>query len=110
MTPNRVYTRSLVGDRRVEGDIGRVVGDQGVRRRESLDRRAVPSHEHGTLLGPVNVQHSAVNPDGTDGLTGLVAGLPPTSSYELIRVLADGDLVVTEVSSREGRDPLLRRS
>lgn len=48
------------------------------------------------LFGPVYVQHSALGPDGTDGLKGLVAGLPPTSGYALIRVLADGDLVVTE--------------
>lgn len=48
------------------------------------------------LFGPVYVQHSALGPDGTEGLKRLVASLPSTSGYELIRVLADGDLVVTE--------------
>lgn len=48
------------------------------------------------LFGAVYVQHSALGSDGPDGLKGLVAGLPSTSGYELIRVLADGDLVVTE--------------
>ena len=47
-------------------------------------------------FGPVYVQHSALGPDGVDGLKGLLASLPETSSYELVRVLADGDLVVTE--------------
>lgn len=47
-------------------------------------------------FGPVYVQHSALGPDGVDGLRGLIARLPATSSYDLVRVIADGDLIVTE--------------
>jgi predicted SnoaL-like aldol condensation-catalyzing enzyme len=48
------------------------------------------------LFGPVYVQHSALGPDGVRGLKGLVAQLPKSSSYQLVRVLGDGGLVVTE--------------
>ncbi|MGH1550436.1 nuclear transport factor 2 family protein [Leifsonia poae] len=48
------------------------------------------------LFGPVYVQHSALAPDGVDGLRGLVSQLTEANGYELRRVLADGDLAVTE--------------
>ena len=48
------------------------------------------------LFGPVYVQHSALAPDGVDGLRGLVSGLTEANGYELLRVIADGDLAVTE--------------
>ncbi|CAO5179044.1 SnoaL-like domain-containing protein [Frankia sp. AiPs1] len=38
-------------------------------------------------------QHSALVPDGPEGLRALVTGLPAGFRYELHRVLADGDLV-----------------
>ncbi|GAA2231543.1 nuclear transport factor 2 family protein [Herbiconiux moechotypicola] len=48
------------------------------------------------VFGPVYVQHSALGPDGVDGLKGLIGRLPAASGYELVRALADGELVVTE--------------
>jgi predicted SnoaL-like aldol condensation-catalyzing enzyme len=48
------------------------------------------------VFGPVYVQHSALGADGVEGLKGLVSRLPETSGYELVRVIADGELVVTE--------------
>lgn len=50
----------------------------------------------GDLFGPVYVQHSALAPDGIDGLRGLVSRLTEANGYELVRVIADGDLAVTE--------------
>ncbi|MFI9489653.1 nuclear transport factor 2 family protein [Promicromonospora sp. NPDC052451] len=47
------------------------------------------------LFGPVYVQHSALAPDGIEGLRGLVSGLSESAGYELVRALADQDLVVT---------------
>ncbi|MDH6182564.1 putative SnoaL-like aldol condensation-catalyzing enzyme [Microbacteriaceae bacterium SG_E_30_P1] len=47
------------------------------------------------FFGPVYVQHSALGVDGLPGIRGLLAGLPDGFRYELVRVLADGDLVVT---------------
>lgn len=47
-------------------------------------------------FGPVYVQHSALGADGVDGLKVLVSSLPDTAGYELVRVIADGELVVTE--------------
>ncbi|MEU4163118.1 nuclear transport factor 2 family protein [Actinoplanes sp. NPDC026670] len=44
-------------------------------------------------VSPTYRQHSALAPDGPDGLRGLVAGLPDGFRYEPHRVLADGDLV-----------------
>jgi len=48
------------------------------------------------LFGPIYVQHSALGADGVVGLKALVSSLPETAGYELTRVLADGELVVTE--------------
>src|SRR5690349_13747726 len=48
------------------------------------------------LFGPVYVQHSALAPDGVDGLRGLVSGLTAANGYELVRVIADEELAVTE--------------
>lgn len=48
------------------------------------------------VFGPVYVQHSALGSDGVEGLKGLVGRLPGSSGYELVRVIADGELVVTE--------------
>jgi predicted SnoaL-like aldol condensation-catalyzing enzyme len=48
------------------------------------------------LFGPVYIQHSALAPDGTPGLRGLVSGLSADSHYDLVRILSDGDLVVTQ--------------
>lgn len=48
------------------------------------------------LFGPVYTQHSALAPDGTPGLRGLVSGLSADSHYDLVRILGDGDLVVTQ--------------
>ncbi|MBN9239924.1 MAG: hypothetical protein BGO97_09505 [Micrococcales bacterium 70-64] len=46
-------------------------------------------------FGPVYVQHSALGVDGLEGVRTLVASLPANFAYELVRVIADGDLVVT---------------
>jgi predicted SnoaL-like aldol condensation-catalyzing enzyme len=48
------------------------------------------------LFGPVYVQHSALAPDGVDGLRGLVARLTDANGYELVTVIADGELAVTQ--------------
>ncbi|WP_378144585.1 nuclear transport factor 2 family protein [Cnuibacter sp. UC19_7] len=48
------------------------------------------------LFGPVYIQHSALAPDGTQGLRGLVSGLSADSRYDLVRILSDGDLVVAQ--------------
>lgn len=48
------------------------------------------------VFGPVYVQHSALGADGVDGLKVLVSSLPETAGYSLTRIIADGDLVVTE--------------
>ncbi|MGX5682355.1 nuclear transport factor 2 family protein [Schumannella luteola] len=47
------------------------------------------------FFGPVYVQHSALGVDGLDGIRGLMANLPPAFHYELVRSIAEGDLVVT---------------
>lgn len=41
------------------------------------------------------VQHSTTVGDGLEGLRAFVAGLPDQFRYEQVRVLAEGDLVVT---------------
>lgn len=46
-------------------------------------------------FGPEYRQHSALAPDGIEGLRGLVAGLPDGFGYELVRVFGEGDLAVT---------------
>lgn len=48
------------------------------------------------LFGPVYVQHSALAPDGVDGLRGLVSRLTDANGYERLHVIADGELAVTE--------------
>lgn len=47
------------------------------------------------FFGPVYTQHSALGVDGLDGIRTLLAGLPENFEYTLVRVLGDGDLVVT---------------
>ncbi|GAA2752736.1 nuclear transport factor 2 family protein [Amnibacterium kyonggiense] len=47
------------------------------------------------LFGPVYRQHSALGVDGLAGVRALLDHLPPGFGYELLRVVADGDLVVT---------------
>lgn len=47
------------------------------------------------FFGPVYTQHSALGVDGVDGLRALLDRLPAEFSYRLLRVIADGDLVVT---------------
>lgn len=48
------------------------------------------------LFGPVYIQHSALAPDGLDGLRGLVSRLTDANGYQLVRVIADDRLAVTE--------------
>jgi predicted SnoaL-like aldol condensation-catalyzing enzyme len=45
-------------------------------------------------------QHSALAPDGPEGLRGLVATLPDGFRYEGARVIADGDLVALDADGR----------
>lgn len=47
------------------------------------------------LFGPRYTQHSALGVDGLEGVRALVARLPEAFSYELVRILADDDLVLT---------------
>lgn len=48
------------------------------------------------LFGPLYVQHSALAPDGLAGLRGLVSQLTDANGYQLVRVIVEGDLAVTE--------------
>jgi predicted SnoaL-like aldol condensation-catalyzing enzyme len=48
------------------------------------------------LFGPVYIQHSALAPDGVDGLRSLVSQLTDANSYALLHVIADDTLAVTE--------------
>lgn len=53
-------------------------------------------------------QHSALAPDGPEGLRGLVASLPADFRYEGARVIADGDLVALHGTYHGfGPDPLV---
>ncbi|MFG3340767.1 nuclear transport factor 2 family protein [Glycomyces sp. NPDC048151] len=53
-------------------------------------------------------QHSALAPDGQEGIRGLVQGLPEGFSYEGVRVIADGDLVALHgIYHGFGPDPLV---
>jgi predicted SnoaL-like aldol condensation-catalyzing enzyme len=53
-------------------------------------------------------QHSALAPDGPEGLRGLVANLPDGFRYESARIIADGDLVALHgVYHGFGPDPLV---
>jgi predicted SnoaL-like aldol condensation-catalyzing enzyme len=53
-------------------------------------------------------QHSALAPDGPEGLRGLVATLPDGFRYEGARVIADGDLVALHGTYHGfGPDPLV---
>lgn len=54
------------------------------------DPRAIEDY-----FGPVYTQHSALGVDGVEGLRGLLERLPANFSYRLLRILGDGDLVVT---------------
>jgi predicted SnoaL-like aldol condensation-catalyzing enzyme len=57
-----------------------------------IDRTPSAVDDH---FGPRYTQHSALGVDGLDGVRALAATLPPGFRYELLRVLADGDLAVT---------------
>ncbi|MDN3243125.1 nuclear transport factor 2 family protein [Glycomyces tritici] len=60
------------------------------------------------LVAPDYRQHSALAPDGREGLRGLVANLPEGFRYEGARVIADGDLVALHgVYHGFGPDPLV---
>lgn len=48
-----------------------------------------------SLFSPDFVQHSTTVGGGLEGLRTFVAGLPGQFRYEQVRVLAEGDLVVT---------------
>ena len=48
-----------------------------------------------SFFSPQFVQHSTAAQDGLQGLRTVVAGLPEQFRYEQVRVLAEGDLVVT---------------
>lgn len=62
----------------------------------------------GNYFGSAYTQHSALAKDGIDGLRELASGLPADFSYELVRVIEDGDLVVTHGVYRGfGPDPLV---
>lgn len=45
-------------------------------------------------FGPAYIQHSTLAADGLDGLRALQGNLPPDFGYELVRTIAEGDLVV----------------
>ena len=67
------------------------------------DLAAIPDY-----FGPEYTQHSALAPDGLDGLRRLVVGFPPAFRYEPARVLAEGGLVVTQgLYSGFGPGPVL---
>lgn len=53
------------------------------------DPSAVDTH-----FGPVYIQHSTLAADGLEGLRGLAGNLPADFGYELVRTIAEGDLVV----------------
>lgn len=55
------------------------------------DASAIDDH-----FGPVYTQHSALGADGLEGLRGLFGRLPESFGYELVRLIADDDLVVTQ--------------
>jgi len=46
-------------------------------------------------FGPVYKQHSALGADGTEGLKTLIKGLPADFAFRALRVIVDGDVVVT---------------
>lgn len=56
-----------------------------------LDKKPTAVDEH---FGPTYVQHSTLAADGLDGLRGLQASLPADFGYELVRTIAEGNLVV----------------
>jgi predicted SnoaL-like aldol condensation-catalyzing enzyme len=59
-------------------------------------------------VAPDYKQHSALAPDGPEGLRGLVANLPAGFGYEGARVIADGDLVALHgIYHGFGPDPLV---
>ncbi|MFI1990931.1 nuclear transport factor 2 family protein [Actinoplanes sp. NPDC020271] len=59
-------------------------------------------------VAPTYKQHSSLAPDGPEGLRGLVASLPDGFSYDLHRVIADGDLVALHGTYHGfGPDPLV---
>jgi predicted SnoaL-like aldol condensation-catalyzing enzyme len=59
-------------------------------------------------VAPDYRQHSALAPDGPEGLRNLVAGLPEDFRYEPARVLVDGDLVALHgVYHGFGPEPLV---
>ena len=59
-------------------------------------------------VAPTYVQHSALAPDGPAGLRSLVENLPAGFSYDLHRVIADGDLVALHGTYHGfGPDPLV---
>ena len=47
-----------------------------------------------TYWSPAYLQHSAHIPQGREGLSGLVAALPPTVKYENQLIVAEGDYVL----------------
>ena len=55
-------------------------------------------------VAPTYVQHSSLATDGAEGLRQLVATLPEGFSYDLHRVVADGDLVALHLHSQESPD------
>lgn len=56
-----------------------------------LERKPTAVGDH---FGPSYVQHSTLAEDGLDGLRALQASLPDGFSYELVRAITEGDLVV----------------
>ncbi|PQZ60577.1 MULTISPECIES: nuclear transport factor 2 family protein [unclassified Microbacterium] len=50
----------------------------------------------GAYFGPTYTQHSTLATDGTDGLEALVSSLTDSFRYEPVRVISEGDLVVTQ--------------
>lgn len=62
----------------------------------------------GRYFSPGYVQHSTLAAPGPDGLRALAGTLPEGFRYDLVRVLADGDLVVTHgVYHGFGEQPLI---
>lgn len=59
-------------------------------------------------FGPGYIQHSTVAADGLEGLSALATNLPDNFGYELVRVLADDDLVALHgIYTGFGPEPLV---